>query len=89
MLGLASPPVRHLKRLPKERPKDCSGSISESTIYKPKKAAFRRRTIPMRSLIAEKGLKGRRPKTTAAVVRFSSRAGGGVGLRFSNLKPSH
>jgi len=55
MLGLASPPVRHPKALPKERPKDCSGSISESTIYKPKKTVFRRRTIPMRSRIAEKG----------------------------------
>ena len=54
MSGPASRPVRHPKTLPKESPKHCNGSISESTICKLKKAAFRRRAIRIRSRIAEK-----------------------------------
>jgi hypothetical protein len=88
MLGLASPPVRHPKRLPKERPKDYSGSISASTIYKPKKAAFRRRTIPMRSRIAEKGSK-KATENHGSGRKILHRAGGGGGLLFSNFEPPH
>jgi hypothetical protein len=88
MLGLASPPVRHPKALPKERPKDCSGSISASTTYKPKKAAFRRRTIPMRSRIAEKGSK-EASENNGSGRSILHCAGVGVGLLFSNFEPPH
>src|SRR5574341_955469 len=57
MWEAASRPVHQPKTLLKKKAKRCSGSISESTICKPKKAAFRRRPMPIRSRIAEKGLK--------------------------------
>ena len=88
MLGLASPPVRQPKGLPKERPKDCSGLISESTIYKPKKAAFRRRTLPMRSIIAEKGSK-KATENNGSGRKILNRAGVGVGLLSLNFEPPH